>query len=150
MFVGANPAADRILGVDNRQFVGKTIEEAFPPLAATEVPGRYRRAAALGELWETEQIAYEDKKIAGAFSVRAFQTGQGRVAAAFFDITERKNSEEELRRNETRLASLYRISQHRVDDEQAFLDFALAQAIELTGSRIGYLYFYDAGRASSR
>ena len=30
VFVGANPAADEILGLDTAQFVGKTIEEAFP------------------------------------------------------------------------------------------------------------------------
>jgi PAS domain S-box-containing protein len=146
VFVGANPAADRILGVDNRQFIGKTIEEAFPPLAATEIPGRYRRAAALGEAWETEQVAYEHDRVAGAFSVQAFQTAPGRMAATFFDITERRRADEELRLNEARFASLYRISQHRVDDEQAFLDYALAQAIELTGSRIGYLYLYDGAR----
>jgi PAS domain S-box-containing protein len=29
VFAGANPAADAILGVDNRQFVGKTIEETM-------------------------------------------------------------------------------------------------------------------------
>jgi PAS domain S-box-containing protein len=42
VFVGANPVADRVLGVDNSQFIGKTIEEAFPPLRDTEVPGAYR------------------------------------------------------------------------------------------------------------
>ena len=33
VFVGSNLAADSILKVNNRQFVGKTIEEAFPLLA---------------------------------------------------------------------------------------------------------------------
>jgi PAS domain S-box-containing protein len=146
VFAGANPAADRILRVDNQQFVGKTIEEAFPPLAATEVPGRYRRVAATGEPWETEQVAYEDGTIAGAFMVQAFQTGPGRMAATFLDITGRKRIEEELLLNEARFASLYRISQFRVVDEQQFLDYALHEAIELTGSRFGYLYLYDEAR----
>ena len=45
VFMGANPAADDILGVDNSQFIGKTIEAAFPALAETEVPERYRKAS---------------------------------------------------------------------------------------------------------
>lgn len=62
IFSGANPAADKILGVSNAQFIGKTIEEAFPPLAETEVPVRYKSAAAKGEFWKTDQIMYEDDK----------------------------------------------------------------------------------------
>ncbi len=38
VFRGYNQSANRILGVDNAQFLGKTIVEAFPPLAATEIP----------------------------------------------------------------------------------------------------------------
>ncbi len=38
VFIGANPAADRMLGVDNDQFVGLTIEEAFPPPAGDRDP----------------------------------------------------------------------------------------------------------------
>ncbi len=56
VFTGANPAADRILRVENAAFVGKTIEEAFPPLALTEVPDRYRAAARDGIPWHTQQI----------------------------------------------------------------------------------------------
>ncbi len=48
IFVDANPAANIILGLDNQQFVGKTIEEAFPALAQSEVPEKYRLAAAAG------------------------------------------------------------------------------------------------------
>ncbi len=87
VFVGANPAADRLLGVDNSQFVGKTIEEAFPPLRDTEVPERYRRAAANGEPWVTQQVDYRDGRIAGAYEVYAFQTKPESMAAFFLDIT---------------------------------------------------------------
>lgn len=104
VFTGANPAAGKILGVDHSQFMGKTIEEAFAPLAQTEVPQRYRAAAGQGELWRTEQIDYDDAGIRGAFDVVAFQTSPGRMAALFFDITERKRAEEALLTERERLA----------------------------------------------
>ncbi|MGY5874842.1 MAG: PAS domain S-box protein [Candidatus Thorarchaeota archaeon] len=98
VFSGANPAADQLLGVDNSQFVGKTIEDAFPPLTDTEIPTRYRDAAATGKAWSTEQIDYEDEKVRGAFQVHAFQTLPNRMVASFLDITERAQAEDELRR----------------------------------------------------
>ncbi|HSG29758.1 MAG TPA: PAS domain S-box protein, partial [Candidatus Krumholzibacterium sp.] len=97
IFSGSNPAADRILGVDTSAFMGMTIEEAFPPLAETEVPDRYRRAARLGESWMTEQISYDHGGISGAYQVHAFRMSPGRMAVMFFDITERKRAEERLR-----------------------------------------------------
>jgi len=110
VFIGANPAADRILGIDNGQFIGKTIEEAFPPLQKTEVPTRYREAAAKGTPWSTEQIVYRDERIAGAFEVNAFQIEKGIMAAAFFDTTARKQQEESLRENEEQTRSFFNSS----------------------------------------
>jgi len=109
VFAGGNPAADTILGVDNRQFVGKTIEEAFPGLAGTVVPDAYRRAAAEGLPWRSESVTYSDGRIAGAFLVQAFQTGPGEVVASFLDITARRRTEEALREREERLERLNRI-----------------------------------------
>ncbi len=103
VFIGANPAADRLLGLDNSQFIGKTIEEAFPPLKDSEVPSRYRLAAEKGEPWRTEQIEYEDQRIKGAFEVYAFQTSPGHMAAMFLEISRRKRAEEEKEKLEAQL-----------------------------------------------
>ena len=96
VFSGANPAADKILGVDNDQFVGKTIQDAFPALAETDAPESYRRVASTGEMWQTDQIIYDENQIAGAFEVHAFQTAPGRMVAAFLDITERVQAAHEI------------------------------------------------------
>jgi rsbT co-antagonist protein RsbR len=95
IFTGANPAADQILGVDNSLFVDKPIEEAFPALAETEAPDRYRAAAAEGQAWRNEQISYDQGQIQGAFEVYAFQTSPSNMVAAFLDVTERKRAEME-------------------------------------------------------
>jgi PAS domain S-box-containing protein len=114
IFEGSNPAADRMLGVDNSQFIGMPIEEAFPGLVETEVPARYRQACSSGTPWHTEQIKYEDNKIKGAFEVHAFQTEPGRMAALFSVITERKKTEEALLKSEERFRSLFEESPNAI------------------------------------
>ena len=98
VFSGYNESADRILGIDHSSLVGKTIEEAFPPLVATEVPARYREAAVEGRTWHSEQVDYEDGAVKGAFEVMAFGTRPRAMAVVFTDITERKRAEVELER----------------------------------------------------
>jgi PAS domain S-box-containing protein len=135
VFLGANPAADRILGVDNSQFIGKTIEEAFPPLAESEVPIRYRAAAAEGTPWKTQQIAYEDDHIQGAFEVYAFQTSPGKMAAMFLDTTERMQAEAALKDSKERYNALFDRSLHAVfvhDFSGKFID-ANQAALQMLG-----------------
>jgi PAS domain S-box-containing protein len=58
------------------------------------------------------------------------------------DITERKQAEEKIQQNESRLRKLLDILQHPSETIQDFLDFALSQAIQLTKSKFGYIYNY--------
>ena len=46
-------------------------------------------------------------------------------------------------RNETRLASIMKLSQMNDKTLQEVMDFGLEEAISLTGSKIGYIYYYD-------
>lgn len=112
VFIGANPAADRMIGIDHSQFIGMTIEQAFPGLVQTEVPTRYRDAARNGAPWRTEQIDYNEGQIRGAFEVVAFQTEPGKMVALFNEITERKRAEAAQQANEKR----YRLIVENITD----------------------------------
>ncbi len=98
VFIGANPAADEILTVDNMEFIGQTIEEAFPPLIETDIPDRYRELAKNGGSWKWDQFDYEDEKIKGAYEVNAFQISPMYMVATFLDITERIQTEDQLKK----------------------------------------------------
>ncbi len=71
--------------------------------------------------------------------------GKRAALGNFLDITGRKKAEEQIRLNEARLQSLLDISQYKSKGLQDFLDFALNEAIKLTGSKIGWFGFYQKG-----
>ncbi len=71
-------------------------------------------------------------------------SGRQLMISTVIDITQHKRAEEQVRRYAERLRSLAGILQYPASNEQDFLDFALAEAVALTDSRFGYIYFYDA------
>jgi PAS domain S-box-containing protein len=94
VFVGGNPAADRINKFSHNTLLGKTIEEAFPNLAQTEIPVMYKQVAR-GEIGnQSFEIKYEDNNIAGYFGVDVFSTGPNAIAVSFVDISEKKLNDE--------------------------------------------------------
>ncbi|MFC1765668.1 PAS domain S-box protein [Planctomycetota bacterium] len=116
IFVGYNRVANRILKTDCNQFLGKTIEQAFPPLEQTPIPTAYRKVAVTGESYEDEQVNYVDDWISGAFEISAFQTGPGRMAVLFRDITERRRAEEKVAQYQNQLRAL--VSQLTLSEER--------------------------------
>ncbi|MHB1357288.1 MAG: PAS domain S-box protein [Anaerolineae bacterium] len=68
------------------------------------------------------------------------------VTGLVIDITERKRAEERILRDELRLKSIINILQFHSESVQGFLDNALNEAINLTESQLGYIYFYHEDR----
>jgi signal transduction histidine kinase/DNA-binding response OmpR family regulator len=67
----------------------------------------------------------------------------GRVYVSFLDITERRRAEEESRRDAERLTRVIRIAGHSTTTLQQLMDFALDEVVALSGSRLGYIYYYS-------
>lgn len=59
------------------------------------------------------------------------------------DISDKKKNEEDLVHNNLRLKSIINILQSKNNTIQEFLDFSLNEAIKLTNSKLGYIYWYN-------
>lgn len=73
---------------------------------------------------------------------RPFRLDSGEDLMTCEDITNLKKVQEEAQRNEARLEKIIDILHHKADSVQDFLDYALSEALELTQSKIGYIYHY--------
>lgn len=93
IFIGANPAADRIIGISHQSLLGKTIEEAFPGMINTKFPALFK-SIAKGESGPQEfEMEYNDELVSGHYSVQVFQTEPDTITVHFVDISEHKKAE---------------------------------------------------------
>jgi two-component system, cell cycle sensor histidine kinase and response regulator CckA len=140
-YVMANARYAALFERTSAEIVGKTDFDLLPPEVAQAC--RNTDMHALRE----DRLVINDEMLDGRiYETRKFpidldrQTG---VGAVIRDITEKTLAQQEIRRNESRLRSIVRIIQHPAGTVQGFLDYALAEALALTESALGYIYFYD-------
>ena len=103
----ANTSADKILGLDHSSIVGKIIQQAFPRLAKTDIPDRFRRIAK-GEL-DTQRFEIKDPsdQIDQYLEVTAFRIAEITIVVYLIDITQRKLSERKLQESEEKYRLLF-------------------------------------------
>jgi two-component system sensor histidine kinase/response regulator len=147
--VDVNPFLKGLLGYSYEALCGKRIWEigSFTDIAASK--------EAFRTLQDQQYIRYEDlplktsdgRLVEVEFVSNVYQVDHSKVIQCNIrDISDRKRAEEEIRRSESRLRSLLSISQYHASNTQDFLDYALDEAIKLTGSKIGYIYHYSEER----
>lgn len=96
IFMGSNPSADKITGINNNNLRGKKIEEAFPNLKNTFVPDLFKKVAKRELGYQNFEIPYSDNRFSGYYNVHVFLTQENMIAVDFIDITEKKENLEKL------------------------------------------------------
>ncbi|GFK93872.1 Sensory/regulatory protein RpfC [Fundidesulfovibrio magnetotacticus] len=152
----ANEHASKLLDLTVEQMMGKTavdpawcfMREDRTPMSVEEYPVSVVLSSLQPVRNMTLGIVSPNRSVPVWVLVDAFPEFDSsrrleQVVVTFVDITERKLVEDEGRLNEARLLSLVSILQRPFSSAQDYLDFALAEAIKLTSSKIGYIYHYD-------
>ncbi|MBE9179548.1 PAS domain-containing protein [Oculatella sp. LEGE 06141] len=92
----ANPASNQILGTDFEALVGSTIAESFPSLAGSNLVREYAEVIKTGQTKDIDEVHYDDERISGVFSIKAFPLPNHCVGVAFESITQRRQMEKAL------------------------------------------------------
>jgi len=116
VLIDSNPAADDFTGINTVDFIGKTLEEAFPVLIGTEIHERYKMAASKGISWNTSSFTYKDERINGIYDIWAYQISRNRVLVQFVEVVKREHVEEELRNRNQELEQFAYVASHDLQE----------------------------------
>ncbi len=142
-----NEYALTVMGCSADEVIGLNWFERFVPDPA--IAEAFREAFRSGELpthFENEIVTKQGERRLIRWNNTMLRDPYGTLmgtASIGEDITERKRAEEEQEINQARTVSLLAIMQQQALSIQQWLDFALDEAIKLTQSKIGYVYFYN-------
>ena len=134
--VSANPATEDLTGIPVAQVVGKTIDENFPGLREKGIPALFAEVIRNQKPMEIEEIEYEDDRIiSSAFTVKAFPLPEKQVGVSFENITERKLTDEALRKSEEKHRTLIEIMNEGfvILNKEGIITYANRRLCEMMG-----------------
>jgi PAS domain S-box-containing protein len=141
-FTFLNRQAESLLQRDADELLGTEVWEAFPDAVETEVHDRYHEAVETGDPVSFE-MHYEP--LATTFDIRAYPSETG-LTVYFRDITERRQTEAELRAAVDTLQELYTIASDRTLSFEEKQDELLALGTSYLDLPFGFVTEIDAGQ----
>ena len=147
-FVDANQLFEEYTGLKIREIIGKRVTEVIPDIRNDSFNWieTYARVTYGGEPAEFQQYS---EALGRWYRVKAYSPFEDHFITLIEDITETKKQEQELLDSGIviqRQAILLDIFNLEFHDQQAFLEYALQKAIDVTGSQYGYIFFFDETR----
>jgi len=115
----------------------ETPEEVARHIAANVVNGWQR--------FETRQRRKDGRLVELEVTSNYFPAQQ-KLFVFLRDVTARQRDEARRQADDRRIACLDRLARARTGTLRELLDLALEESLVLTGSQLGYIYYYDEGR----
>jgi len=138
-FVEVNGKFEEMTGLKAENIIGRRIREVIPSVEEYWMEA-YEKVVNTGVSLQIENYSAPLKKY---YSVYVFRPMEGQFAALINDITDRKVMEERLAKQANSIKSALNIMQKNPDTVKEMLDYALEEALALTGSQFGYIYYYN-------
>ncbi len=105
-FESANPAADKITGIEHSKLKGLPVVDAFQTAKINEIVNKYTSIITEGDLYASDEFTYNYNLAESTYSINAFRTGPDEMVALFQDVTEKNKAEAALRESEDRFRSI--------------------------------------------
>lgn len=141
-FLEVNPAFGRLIGHPGDRVLGRTLRECLPHIDPVWLE-TLARVSLTGMPAELERY---EKTLGMNLRATLYQPFPGQVALLLTDTTAQVQANQALRRSEERLRRLAQVLQRPCGGGQEFLEYALAEALALTGSQIGGICHYHEPR----
>ena len=133
---------EQMLGMTDRDFFPREQADAFWA-ADDEVLRTGETSVVLEDLTDASGVT---RTLITSKARHVGPDGEEYIVGISKDVSELVETQHQLQRSRSRLESLFRLAHTTFESEQELMDYAVEEAVRLTGSEVGYAHFMEAGQ----